>query len=56
MAAATTVRSPGSAPAEKEKRFYFDIKWVIILAIVAFLMVFEVFPMLYLVIDRKSVV
>lgn len=50
MAAATTVKAPQGAPAAQEKRFYFDVKWVIILAIVAFLLVFEVFPMLYLVI------
>ena len=35
--------------AVREKRFYLDVKWIIILAIVAFLVVFEVFPMLYLV-------
>lgn len=32
-----------------EKERYFDIKWVIILAIVAFLVVFQVFPLLYLI-------
>lgn len=32
------------------KKFYFDVKWVIILSIVLFLLVFEVFPLLYLVI------
>ena len=31
------------------KKFYFDIKWVIIIAIVAFLVIFEVFPLLYLI-------
>ena len=46
----TAVNSPGSEPAVKEKRFYLDVKWVIIIAIVAFLMIFEVLPMLYLVI------
>ncbi|WP_274953632.1 ABC transporter permease [Angelakisella massiliensis] len=35
--------------AVREKRFYLDVKWIIILVIVAFLVVFEVFPMLYLV-------
>lgn len=50
MAAATSVKSPGDTPAVQEKKFYFDIKWVIILAIVAFLLIFEVLPMLYLVI------
>ncbi len=37
-----------AAPAPK-KKFYFDVKWVIIIAIVLFLLVFEVFPLLYLV-------
>ncbi len=37
-------------PNIKGKRFYFDIKWVLILGIVAFLLVFEVFPLIYLVI------
>ena len=32
-----------------KKERYFDIKWVIILAIVAFLVVFQVFPLLYLI-------
>lgn len=36
-------------PVVKEKRFYFDIKWVIIGLIVAFLLIFQVFPLLYLV-------
>ena len=31
------------------KKFYFDVKWIIILAIIAFLVIFEVFPLLYLV-------
>ncbi len=35
--------------AAKDKKFYFDIKWVIIIAIVAFLVIFEVFPLLYLI-------
>lgn len=30
------------------KRFYFDVKWLIIGAIVLFLLVFQVFPLLYL--------
>lgn len=34
---------------KKDRRFYFDIKWLIILAIVAFLVIFEVFPLLYLI-------
>lgn len=32
----------------KEKRINFDIKWIIILAIVAFLVVFQVLPLVYL--------
>ncbi|MEG0542537.1 MAG: iron ABC transporter permease, partial [Angelakisella sp.] len=36
-------------PATKEKRVYFDVKWVIIGLIVAFLLIFQVFPLLYLV-------
>ncbi len=32
-----------------QKKFYFDVKWIIIFAIVAFLVIFEVFPLLYLV-------
>lgn len=31
------------------KKFYFDIKWLLIFVIIAFLVVFEVFPLLYLV-------
>ncbi len=50
MAAVTAVKSPDTGPAVKEKRFYLDIKWVVILAIVAFLLIFEVLPMLYLVV------
>lgn len=34
----------------KKKRFYLDPKWLIIIAIVAFMVVFEVLPLLYLVI------
>lgn len=34
---------------KKDRRFYFDIKWLIILAIVSFLVIFEVFPLLYLI-------
>ena len=45
MAAVTTAQAP-----PKAKRFYFDIKWVVIIAIVAFLVIFEVLPMLYLVV------
>lgn len=37
-----------AAPAPK-KKFYFDVKWIIISAIILFLVVFEVFPLLYLV-------
>ena len=37
-----------AAPAPK-KKFYFDVQWVIIIALVLFLLVFEVFPLLYLV-------
>ena len=50
MAAVTAVKSPDTGPAVKEKRFYLDVKWVVILAIVAFLLIFEVLPMLYLVV------
>ncbi|MBS6951815.1 MAG: iron ABC transporter permease [Enterocloster asparagiformis] len=32
-----------------EKKFYFDIKWFVILAIVAFLVIFQVLPLLYLI-------
>ncbi len=35
---------------EKKRKFYFDIKWLFIIAIVGFLLVFQVFPLLYLVI------
>ena len=31
-----------------QRRFYFDVKWLIIIAIVAFLLVFQVFPLLYM--------
>jgi iron(III) transport system permease protein len=34
---------------DREKRFYFDIKWVLIFLIVAFMLVFQVFPLLYMV-------
>ncbi len=34
--------------APPEKRFYFDIKWLVIGAIILFLTVFQVFPFLYL--------
>ena len=54
MAAAAAVKSPGTDPAVKEKRFYFDIKWAVILATIAFLVIFEVFPMVYLVIRAFS--
>ena len=37
-----------AAPAPK-KNFYFDVEWIIISAIILFLVVFEVFPLLYLV-------
>ena len=37
-----------AAPAPK-KKFYFDVKWIIISAIILFLVVFEVFPLLYIV-------
>ena len=33
----------------KKSEFYFDVKWVVIGGIVAFLLVFQVFPLLYLV-------
>lgn len=34
----------------KEDKFHFDIKWLIILVIIAFLVVFQVFPLLYLIV------
>ena len=34
---------------KQAKKFYFDVKWVFILGIVGFLLVFQVFPLLYLV-------
>lgn len=49
MAAATAVNPTGAPPKLKEKKFYFDVKWVIIIAIVAFLIIFEVLPMVYLI-------
>ena len=35
---------------EQERKRYFDIKWLFIMAIVLFLLVFQVFPLVYLVI------
>ena len=35
---------------KREKKFCFDIKWLFIIAIVGFLLVFQVFPLIYLVI------
>ena len=35
---------------ENKKKFYFDVKWLFIIAIVGFLLVFQVFPLLYLLI------
>lgn len=35
--------------AETKKKFYFDVKWLVIGAIIVFLVIFEVFPLLYLV-------
>ncbi|MFA6776406.1 MAG: iron ABC transporter permease, partial [Sphaerochaetaceae bacterium] len=37
-----------SRVATGDKRSYFDIKWLFIIGIVAFLVVFEVFPMVYM--------
>lgn len=34
---------------DTEKKYYFDIKWFVILAIVAFLVIFQVLPLLYLI-------
>lgn len=34
---------------DTEKKYYFDIKWFVILAIVAFLVIFQVLPLIYLV-------
>jgi iron(III) transport system permease protein len=33
----------------KQERFYFDLKWIIIGAIALFLLIFQVFPLLYLI-------
>ncbi len=35
---------------KREKRFYFDVKWFLILAVAAFLLIFQVFPLVFLVI------
>ncbi|MBP3198469.1 MAG: iron ABC transporter permease [Butyrivibrio sp.] len=35
---------------KSEKRIYFDIKWIIIAAIIGFLLVFQVFPLSYMVV------
>ncbi len=35
---------------EQERKFYFDVKWLFIIAIVGFLVMFQVLPLLYLVI------
>ncbi len=37
-----------SPTALHKRQFHFDIKWVIILAIVAFMLIFQVFPLLYM--------
>lgn len=34
----------------KEDKFHFDIKWIVILVIIAFLVIFQVFPLLYLIV------
>lgn len=34
----------------EQKKWRIDIKWIVILAIVAFLLIFEVFPLFYLLI------
>lgn len=34
----------------KKRKFYFDVKWLFIIGIVGFLLVFQVFPLIYLVI------
>lgn len=34
----------------EKKKFYFDVKWLFIIAIVAFLLIFQVFPLVYLLI------
>ena len=34
---------------DTEKKYYFDIKWFVILAIVAFLVIFQVLPLLFLI-------
>lgn len=35
---------------QKTRRFYFDVKWLLIAAIVIFLLVFQVFPLIYMLI------
>lgn len=37
-------------PEGRERRFYFDTKWIFIIAIVGFLIIFQVFPLCYLLI------
>ncbi len=41
--------NPTPAVKPVARKFYFDIKWLLIFVIIAFLVVFEVFPLLYLV-------
>ena len=39
-----------STATKPPRKFYFDPKWIIILGIVLFMLVFQVFPILYLVV------
>ena len=41
--------NPAAAVEPVTKKLYFDIKWLLIFVIIAFLVIFEVFPLLYLV-------
>lgn len=37
-------------PNQPQRKFYFDPKWLIIIAIVAFLLIFQIFPLVYMLI------
>jgi len=46
----TTARIFGVEKKTNQDKIYFDIKWVFIIVIIAFLVIFQVFPLLYLLI------
>lgn len=46
----TTARIFGMEKKTNKDKLYFDIKWVFIIVIIAFLVIFQVFPLLYLLI------